>query len=117
MAESKWNSRSPKANSYGTSAKPNAAAPPTKKPAKPSPEEEKRRDSLGAPFKPSFGLSGAVPQPDKASLPLGAPSLRVFCARVGFQGRVPLGFRSSVLLQRENVVLTATRLCHPLSIK
>src|ERR1039458_3706730 len=56
MAESKWNSRSPKANSFGTSAKRSAVAPPTKKPARPSPEEEKRRDSLGCPIQALFWL-------------------------------------------------------------
>src|ERR1700674_2234739 len=48
MAKSKSNSPSPKANSNGTSARPNAAAPPTRKPARPSRgQESKRRVSVG----------------------------------------------------------------------
>src|SRR6202790_3909497 len=48
MAKSKSNSPSPKANSNGTSARPNAAAPPTRKPARPSrSQESKRRTGVG----------------------------------------------------------------------
>src|SRR5216684_3771899 len=45
MAGSKSNSRSPKANSNGTSAKPNAAELPTRKPARPSPGQENKRSA------------------------------------------------------------------------
>jgi hypothetical protein len=38
----------------------------------------------GAPFKPSFGLSGEVPQPGKVSLPPGAP----FKPSFGLSGEV-----------------------------
>src|SRR6202521_2834215 len=48
MAKSKSNSPSPKANSNGTNARPSAAAPPTRKPARPSRvQESKRRTGVG----------------------------------------------------------------------
>src|SRR5882762_1585019 len=61
MAKSKLNSPSPKANSNGTSARPNAAAPPTRKPARPSRgQENKRRDGAcplsGANTRPAFSI-------------------------------------------------------------
>src|SRR5260370_20786620 len=63
MAKSKWNSPWPRANSNGTSVRPSAVAPPTRKPARVSPGQENSRRDGASRSRESIALSVSQSSP------------------------------------------------------